>query len=244
MFYGDYTDCPQTALFPFGHGLSYTTFEHKDLAVTASDTRSPIAASVVVANTGPRDRGGGRPALRDGPGRLGGTAGDPVARLRPGGPGAPGREAGHLPHRPEPPRFLPRGHGLRRRAGRVPLRHRVVHGQPAHQLHRGTRRPQCSLLAAIRRGRQLHCRRSSRRGISRPELPHGPPARRVRVQSFAVDPTKGGSLRHWRQTPGRLPGRRGRSSSGEVSSRWPTRCRGRRSATARCRRRRWHGSRL
>lgn len=54
MFYGDYTDCPQTPLIPFGHGLSYTTFEHKDLAVTASDTRSPIAASVVVTNTDPR----------------------------------------------------------------------------------------------------------------------------------------------------------------------------------------------
>jgi beta-glucosidase len=52
MFYGDYTDCAHTALFPFGHGLSYTTFEQKDLVVTATDTCSPIVASVEVANTG------------------------------------------------------------------------------------------------------------------------------------------------------------------------------------------------
>lgn len=38
-------------LFAFGHGLSYTSFEHRDLTVTGGDT---IAASFTVVNTGGR----------------------------------------------------------------------------------------------------------------------------------------------------------------------------------------------
>jgi beta-glucosidase len=52
MFYADYTDCAHAPLFAFGHGLAYTSFEHRDLLVAASDTHSGITATVVVANTG------------------------------------------------------------------------------------------------------------------------------------------------------------------------------------------------
>jgi beta-glucosidase len=54
MFYGDYTDCEHTPLFCFGHGLGYTTFEQSELAVSATDTLSPISVEVTVANTGAR----------------------------------------------------------------------------------------------------------------------------------------------------------------------------------------------
>lgn len=54
MFYGDYTDCDHTPLFHFGHGESYTTFEHSALSVGATDTVSPIKVSVRVKNTGER----------------------------------------------------------------------------------------------------------------------------------------------------------------------------------------------
>ncbi|WP_197515150.1 beta-glucosidase [Mycobacterium sp. 1245805.9] len=40
-------------MFPFGHGLSYTSFEYRDLVVTGGET---VAASFTVANVG--DRGG------------------------------------------------------------------------------------------------------------------------------------------------------------------------------------------
>jgi beta-glucosidase len=41
-------------LFPFGHGLSYTTFALSDLAVTpaATDGSAPVTVEVTVANTG------------------------------------------------------------------------------------------------------------------------------------------------------------------------------------------------
>ena len=39
--------------YPFGHGLSYTTFEHTDLTVAAVD--DGVAVRVTVTNTGPRD---------------------------------------------------------------------------------------------------------------------------------------------------------------------------------------------
>ncbi|GAA2884581.1 glycoside hydrolase family 3 protein [Streptosporangium fragile] len=41
-----------TPLYPFGHGLSYTTFDYADLAVSVADGR--LTASATVTNTGPR----------------------------------------------------------------------------------------------------------------------------------------------------------------------------------------------
>ncbi len=54
MFFGDYTDSPTTPLFPFGHGLSYTSFAYDELTVQGTTTREPIKVSVVVRNTGER----------------------------------------------------------------------------------------------------------------------------------------------------------------------------------------------
>jgi beta-glucosidase len=55
VFYGDYTDCPHTPLFSFGHGLGYTTFGYSDITVEAGDTSSPVSVGVTVANTGNRE---------------------------------------------------------------------------------------------------------------------------------------------------------------------------------------------
>jgi beta-glucosidase len=52
MFFGDYIDSPTSPLFPFGHGLSYTTFVYENLVVQATNTTSSIEVSVTVHNTG------------------------------------------------------------------------------------------------------------------------------------------------------------------------------------------------
>jgi len=52
-----YTDLPVTPLFPFGHGLSYTTFSYSDLRLSAPriTPAGTLRASVTVTNTGSRE---------------------------------------------------------------------------------------------------------------------------------------------------------------------------------------------
>jgi beta-glucosidase len=55
QFWHDYTDGPASPLFPFGHGLSYTTFAYDQLDVRAGSTTEPTTVSVAVTNTGSRE---------------------------------------------------------------------------------------------------------------------------------------------------------------------------------------------
>jgi beta-glucosidase len=52
MFFGDYTDSPTTPLFPFGHGLSYTSFAYEGLSVEAGSTAEPISVTFTLRNSG------------------------------------------------------------------------------------------------------------------------------------------------------------------------------------------------
>lgn len=56
-FSSSYIDSPNSPLYPFGYGLSYTTFEYTDLALSADAMPSDgsVTASVKVTNTGSRD---------------------------------------------------------------------------------------------------------------------------------------------------------------------------------------------
>ena len=54
QFWGDYTDVPASPLFPFGHGLTYTTFEHGPLSAVGTSIADVVRLSVAVTNTGPR----------------------------------------------------------------------------------------------------------------------------------------------------------------------------------------------
>ena len=54
QFWGDYTDQRSSPLFPFGHGLSYTTFAYDDLVVTPGSTTAPTTVRVRITNTGSR----------------------------------------------------------------------------------------------------------------------------------------------------------------------------------------------
>ena len=49
-----YIDCPNSPLYPFGHGLSYTSFRYDSLLVdkTTMDASGNIAVAVVLTNTG------------------------------------------------------------------------------------------------------------------------------------------------------------------------------------------------
>lgn len=56
-FRSAYTDCPNTPLYPFGYGLSYTSFEYSDFSLDSHEMRpgQTIKASVKVTNTGKYD---------------------------------------------------------------------------------------------------------------------------------------------------------------------------------------------
>jgi beta-glucosidase len=54
QFWHDYTDGPAAPLFPFGHGLSYTSFAYEQLEIVPGSTTTPTAVSVTVTNTGAR----------------------------------------------------------------------------------------------------------------------------------------------------------------------------------------------
>src|SRR5207248_6781992 len=54
MFYANYTDSPSTPLFPFGHGLSYTTFDYSGIDIRSGSTADPVEVSVDITNTGDR----------------------------------------------------------------------------------------------------------------------------------------------------------------------------------------------
>ncbi len=55
--YRYYDSARKAVLFPFGHGLSYTTFEYSDLAISSRDLNTPYAlqGSLTLKNTGERD---------------------------------------------------------------------------------------------------------------------------------------------------------------------------------------------
>ena len=56
VFWSHYTDAPNTPLFPFGHGLSYTTFGYSEIRLSASEMPADgkLNVAVTVTNTGDR----------------------------------------------------------------------------------------------------------------------------------------------------------------------------------------------
>ncbi|WP_232549515.1 glycoside hydrolase family 3 N-terminal domain-containing protein [Propioniciclava soli] len=56
--FADYVDCPHTPRYPFGHGLTYTTFAYDDLRIEAAEVAPDDAVSVTVRLTNTGERAG------------------------------------------------------------------------------------------------------------------------------------------------------------------------------------------
>ena len=56
VFWSHYTDSPNSALFPFGHGLSYTSFDYSELSLSAKQIAhdGSLHVEVTLTNTGER----------------------------------------------------------------------------------------------------------------------------------------------------------------------------------------------
>jgi beta-glucosidase len=55
LMYGDYIDGSVSPLFPFGHGLSYTTWRYDAVAVSAGTTADDLQIDVTLTNIGNRE---------------------------------------------------------------------------------------------------------------------------------------------------------------------------------------------
>jgi beta-glucosidase len=57
VFWSHYTDAPNTPLYPFGWGLSYTTFHYSEVRLSSAEMTAaqPVQVSVTVTNTGSRE---------------------------------------------------------------------------------------------------------------------------------------------------------------------------------------------
>ena len=107
LIYGDYVDGPVSPLFPFGHGLSYTTWSYDEVAVVAGSTTEEIRDRRRAHEHGRSQRRGGHPDLRARRGGLRRRTRPSPGRV-PAGDGCSRRNGAHSLHDPRHRARVPR----------------------------------------------------------------------------------------------------------------------------------------